>query len=238
MKKIISSLLTTFLLFSFVLAQEIEAEVDVVVDSPQVQLQSMLQIVEKRVFKLQISNEEKQKLMNKIKETFQNTDVPKTLLCVELCNAITKDWTKQKNYEYCIQNMEQIQNRIRAQIRLATKEIEQLQEQNQVKKQKAIEVLQSLLEAGIPVEHALAVVKEAIKTKEADVKSVATSKALRKLEKHQISLPAELKDQIRAEIKTQMQVQQQTQPEVYQKMKQEYQEYKDSGQPKEYRKGR
>lgn len=212
MKKSISLILTFCLLFNFVIAEEIEAEVDVIVDTPQkVQNQERLKIMEKRIAKLKFTEEQKQKLMKKIQETFETSDVPKTLLCVELCKNIENEWSKKTDLNYCLQDMERIQNRIRTQIKNAKDEIKQIQVQHRERNQQAIETLENLIEIGVPVENALQAVKEAMVKNEANIREKVNLKLQEQLNKEKISLPEELKEQIRAQIRTQTQLRQETQ---------------------------
>jgi hypothetical protein len=79
---------------------------------------------------------------------------------------------------------------------------------------KAVDVLESLVEQGIPVEHALNVVKEAMKGKEGDVDVVAREKIVRETREGKINLPVELKEKIREQLQVHVQTQTQLQNQM------------------------
>jgi murein DD-endopeptidase MepM/ murein hydrolase activator NlpD len=97
---------------------------------------------------------------------------------------------------------------------ITTRPIDEQKPEKPIKQPKAVDVLESLVEQGIPVEHALNVVKEAMKGKEGDVDVVAREKIVQEIREGKINLPVELKEKIREQLQVHIQTQTQLQNQM------------------------
>jgi len=221
MKKIIAYTLITALVMSvsliFADIEDVDADVDVMIEQKnqksQINTEELMQIVETKLEKKGYTNEQRERIMAKIKEEIKKGEVPSAQLAVRVCeqaeqNLLCKDVKK------CEKDIEQIVANIKKELERAKNEISKEAKNKEEKKYKAIEVLESLVEAGIPVEHALNVVKEAMKGKEGDVASVAKKKIEKDMQYNRVKLPIELKQRIREQLQLYTQTQTQLQNQM------------------------
>jgi len=220
MKKIITlsltMLLTSLLLFGTEADIDVDIDVDVIVEPQQfkVDVDEIVKIIEARLEKTKLTEEQKEQIIAKIKEKIEQAEVPPIQLAVKICER-TEKWVGTNDVKKCEKDIEKTTNMIKKQIDKAKLELEK-----EIKKHKgeitskSVEVLESLVEEGIPVEHALAVVKEAMKGKEGDVDVVARQKILSDIKEGKIELPVELKEEIMGQIQLRIQTQAQIQEQL------------------------
>jgi hypothetical protein len=207
---------------------------------PQVDVTEILKIVEKRLEKAGFTNEQKEQIVAKIKEKIEQGEVPPVQLAVKVCEkAELGAWNK--DAKKCEKDIEATAKMLKKQIAEAKAELEkeakkysknkkpevpqepnkpideQVDEQKPekpIKQPKAVDVLESLVEQGIPVEHALNVVKEAMKGKEGDVDVVAREEIVQEIREGKINLPVELKEKIEEQLQVHVQTQTQLQNQM------------------------
>lgn len=236
MKKLIVTTLTLLLAtFGLIYAEEIsdldvDVDVDVVVEQPsqptkpQIDATEILKIVEKRLEKAGFTNEQIEQIIAKIKEKIEQGKVPPVQLAVKVCEkAELGVWNK--DAKKCEKDIEATAKMLKKQIAEAKTELEKEAKKYSKNKKpevlpkseiqpKAVDVLESLVEQGIPVEHALNVVKEAMKGKEGDVDVVAREKIVQDIREGKINLPVELKEKIREQLQSHVQTQTQLQNQM------------------------
>jgi len=253
MKKLIVTTLTLLLAtFGLIYAEEsadadVDVDVDVVVEQPsqptkpQINVDEILKIVEKRLEKAGFTNEQIEQIIAKIKEKIEQGEVPPVQLAVKVCEkAELGAWNK--DTKKCEKDIEATAKMLKKQIAeakaelekeakkysknkkpevpqqpnkpITTKPIDEQKPEKPIKQPKAVDVLESLVEQGIPVEHALNVVKEAMKGKEGDVDIVAREKIVQEIREGKINLPVELKEKIREQLQFHVQTQTQLQNQM------------------------
>ena len=234
MKKIIS--LTTALILScalYIAAQEsadvdVDVDVDVVVDAnavqpPVVNTDEIINIVAQKLDKIKnLTEEQKQKILEYVKQKLENAEVPKVQIAVEVCKKIEFEWKNRINVEAMKKEIAKIEKKIGLDIEDAKKDVEKLERKDKVRAQKAVEVLQNLVENGIPVEHALNVVKEAVKNKE-ELEVAAMVKLEEKLKNGEVKLPEELPEEIRVRIQERIKEQLEQRIQLMQQLQQQNQ---------------
>ncbi len=212
MKKIISLITALFLSSTLYLAAQesadvdVDVDVDVVVDAnavqpPVVTTDEIVSIIAQKLEKVKnLNKEQKQKILEYAKQKLENTEISKIPVAVEVCKKIEVEWKNGVNVELAKKEIVKIEKRIKADIEDAQKAIEKVEKRNREKAQKAVEVLQKLVENGIPVEHALNVVKEAVKNKEENIENAIKVRIEEKLKNGEITLPVILPEEIRSKI--------------------------------------
>jgi len=208
---------------------------------PQIDVTEILKIVEKRLEKAGFTNEQKEQIIAKIKEKIEQGEVPPVQLAVKVCEkAELGAWNK--DAKKCEKDIEATAKMFKKQIAeakaelekeakkysknkkpevpqgpnkpITTKPIDEQKPEKPIKQPKAVDVLESLVEQGIPFEHALNVVKEAMKGKEGDVDVVAREKIVQEIREGKINLPVELKEKIREQLQVYVQTQTQLQNQM------------------------
>jgi len=243
MKKIITTLTIFLATFGLIYTQEssdvdIDVDVDVLVEQPvqpsypQITVEEIVKTIEKRLEKAGFTNEQKEKILAKIKEKIEQGEIPPVQLAVKICEKAELGVWNNRDIKKCEKDIENTVKMIKKQIAKAKSELEK--EENKYRKKykeisvsekpnkptrpeiqpKAVDVLESLVEKGIPVEHALNVVKEAMKGKEGDIDVIAREKIIEEISKREIVLPAEFKEKIQEQLQTHIQTQTQLQNQM------------------------
>ncbi len=221
MKKTIVYTLITSIIMSvsliFADVEDIDIDVDVMLEQrnqkSQINTDELMQIVKSKLEKKGYTNKQREQIIAKIKEEIQKGEVPPVQLVVKVCERAEQNlWGK--DVKKCEKDIEQIVAKIKKNLERARNEIREEIKNKEERKYRAVEVLESLVEAGIPVEHALNVVKEAMKGKEGDVSSVAREKIEKDIQYNRVKLPIELKEKIREQLQLHIQTQTQLQNQM------------------------
>lgn len=216
MKKIISILTAIIVVSAFSVAEvkqdilsDIDVDVDVIVEAKDAVVapitnEEILNIVAQKLNKNpKLTDEQKQKIMNLIQQKLQNKEVPQMQLCVEICKQAELKWRKGGDFETYKKDIENIEKKIKEDLEKAQERLEKTyrkREHLRAHLQQAKEVLNNLVEKGIPVQHALDVVTS-IKPKEnLDVVYEARIQLEKKLNKDASVIPDVLPQEIRNRI--------------------------------------
>lgn len=174
MKKLISIITILTTIYAFVIAQEvqndisdIDVDVDVIVEAKDVNVlpittDEILNVISQKLNKnAKLTEEQKQKILNMVQQKLQNKEVPQLQLCIEVCKVAELKWRKGCDVEVCKKDIENIEKRVKEEIEKAQQRVEKTfrkKEHLRAHLQQAKEVLQKLVENGVPVQNALDII--------------------------------------------------------------------------------
>lgn len=231
MKKLISTLAILTMISTFTIAQEVQndisevdVDVDVIVEAEDavvtITTDEILDVVAQKLNKnTRLNEEQKKKILEMVQQKLQNKEVPQIQLCVEICKEAEVKWRKGCDLDTCKKDIENIEKRIKENIEEAQKRIEKTfrkREHLRAHLQQAKEVLQKLIENGIPVQHAIDVVTSVpFKKENVDISYEVKVKLEEKLNKGEALIPAvlpqELQNKLQLRIKESLEEQSQLQ---------------------------
>ncbi|MCX8000833.1 MAG: hypothetical protein N3A69_18150, partial [Leptospiraceae bacterium] len=152
-------------------------DVDVVVEAGAVSVEPITQeeivniISDKLSKNKKLTEEQKQKILEMVKQKLQDKEVPEIQLCIEICKQAEIKWRKGCNLETCKKDIENVEKKIKNEMEDAEKRLEKTfrkRKHSRERLQQAKEVLQKLVENGVPVQHALDIVSS-IPPKKGDI---------------------------------------------------------------------
>ncbi|MCS7231930.1 MAG: hypothetical protein RMJ67_07330 [Elusimicrobiota bacterium] len=214
MKKLISILAILTLSLSFAITQqetqaeldEVDVDVDVVVEAGDVSVEPITQeeivniISDKLSKNKKLTEEQKQKILEMVKQKLQDKEVPEIQLCIEICKQAEIKWRKGCNLETCKKDIENVEKKIKNEMEDAEKRLEKTfrkRKHSREQLQQAKEVLQKLVENGVPVQHALDIVSSIPSQKEdIDFNSELKIKLKEKFQKGEPIIPEVLPQEI------------------------------------------
>ncbi|MCX7956326.1 MAG: hypothetical protein N2643_00310 [Endomicrobia bacterium] len=233
MKKIISILTLAVFIITIGFSQEakndldVDVDVDVVVEAkdstlPPISTEEIVQIVSNKLNKNQnLTQEQKQKIVEMVKQKIEKSEVPSIQFCIEVCKQSEFKWKKVSDIEVYKKDVEKIEKKIKEDLNEAKIQIENMfrnRKKEHIRAENAVEVLETLVDNGIPVKHALDVVKEAARTEGKEVTEAAKLKFEEKLKEGKIGLPVEI-----LPVEFQQKIQQNIRERLEQKLQNQYQ---------------